>query len=201
MIPGQWFWLEKSIVRDYLPAIGASGLAVYCLLASCVDENQTCFPSQSYIAAALNCSRSTVCRALRKLEEAGVILRRAGERGRTDFTLSASSPGQGADRKDSRCRAATDLSHQRNGSVASVDTNNNQGRRIMNNQSENTNSLASFLADSLQNQDGLPVYESYARRYPEGLLRKVLTEVKETPLAKIRKSRSHLFTYLLKKYA
>lgn len=201
MIPGRWFWLEKAVVRDYLPAIGASGLAAYCFLASCADEKQTCFPSQRYIAAALKCSRSTVCRALRKLEETGLIRRREGERGRTEFTLSASSPGEGADRKDSRCTAATDLSHQRNEGVAPVDTNNNQGRRIMNNQLENRNSLASFLADSLHNPDGLSIYEAYARKYPENALRRVLSEVKETPLSKIRKSRSHLFTYLLKKYA
>lgn len=201
MIAGHWFWLEKRIVREYLPRIGSSGLSVYCLLASCADEQQSCFPSQGYLANHIGCSRATVSRALGRLEGAGLIHRRVGERGRTEFTLSASSPGEGVDRKDSRCTGATELSHQCNQDVAPVNTNNNQRRRIINNQWENRKSLASFLADSLHNPDALSIYESYARKYSEGLLRRVLTEVKETPLSKIRKSQSHLFTHLLKKHA
>lgn len=200
MVAGEWFWLEKAIIRKYLPQISASGFAVYSFLASCVDEKQTCFPSQQYMATHLHCSRSTVCRALSKLEEAQLIRRRTGPRNRTDFTLSAISPGSGVDKKDSGCMDATDLSHQCNESVAPVHTNNNQRRRIINNNWEKENLLASFLADSLNNLEALPVYQSYARRYPEEVLRKVLSETKETPANKIRKSRSHLFAYILKKY-
>lgn len=201
IIAGHWFWLDKAVVREYLPRIGASGFAVYAFLASCADENQFCFPSQQYMATHLHCSRSTVCRAIGKLEVAQLIRRRTRPSGRTEFTLSAISPGPGVDRKDSGCMDATDLSPQCNRVVAPVDTNNNQGRRIINNNWEKENSLASFLADSLNNLEGLPVYQSYARRYSEGILRKVLSEAKETPANKIKKSRSHLFTYLLKKYA
>jgi hypothetical protein len=200
MIPGQWFWLEKAIIRKYLPQIGASGFAVYSFLASSADEKQTCYPSQGYIAAGLGCSRSTVCRAIDKLESAKLIHRSTGAGGRRNYHLATISPDTGVDRKDSGCTGATELSHQCNRDVAPVDTNNNQGRRLINNQLENRNSLASFLADSLNNPDGLSVYESYARRYPESILRKVLSEAKDPPSHKIRKSRSHLFAYLLKKY-
>jgi hypothetical protein len=200
MMSGQWFWLEKVIIRKYLPQIGASGFAVYSFLASCVDEKQTCYPSQGYIAASLNCSRSTVCRAILKLERVRLIRRSVGVSCRRNYHLAAISPDTGVDRKDSGCRDATDLSHQCNRDVAPVDTNNNQGRRLINNNWEKENLLAGFLADSLNNLDALPVYRSYARRYPEGLLRKVLSEAKDTPDNKIRKSRSHLFAYLLKKY-
>lgn len=200
MVAGQWFWLEKAIIRNYLSQIGASGFAVYSFLASCADENQTCFPSQGYIAKGLKYSRSTVCRAIQNLEKMKLITRSLGSNGRRNYHLSAISPETGVDRKDSGCMNATELSHQRNKDVAPVHTNNSQGRRIINNNWERENLFASFLADSLNNLEALPVYQSYARRYPEAVLRKILSEAKEPPAHKIRKSRSHLFTYLLKKY-
>ena len=61
--------------------------------------------------------------------------------------------------------------------------------------------LALDLADGLNDRKGLPVYLSYARKYPESLLRKILGEVKEIPPGKIRKSRPALFDYLIKQYA
>jgi len=44
------------------------------------------------------------------------------------------------------------------------------------------------------------IYEAYARKYPEEILRRVLAEARQIPDSKILKSRAHLFTYLLKKY-
>jgi len=61
--------------------------------------------------------------------------------------------------------------------------------------------LAMDLADTLGDRDNLPLYLSYAKRYPEQLLRSVLGEVKEVPLNKIKKSRGALFNHLVQKYA
>jgi Helix-turn-helix domain len=61
--------------------------------------------------------------------------------------------------------------------------------------------LALDLADALHDRDNLPLYLSYAKRYPEQLLRSVLGEVKEIPIKKIKKSRGALFNHLVQKYA
>ena len=61
--------------------------------------------------------------------------------------------------------------------------------------------LALDLATALNDRKSLPVYLSYARKYPESFLRRILGEVKEIPAGKIKKSRAALFGYLVKKYA
>ena len=61
--------------------------------------------------------------------------------------------------------------------------------------------LALDLAQAFGDYEGLALYLSYAKKYPEALLRKVLGEVKEVPTCKIKKSRGALFNYLVQKYA
>ena len=60
--------------------------------------------------------------------------------------------------------------------------------------------LARDIAESLDDYPGLPLYLSLAKKYPETLLRQVLSEVKEIPAAKIKKSRGALFNYLMQQY-
>jgi hypothetical protein len=61
--------------------------------------------------------------------------------------------------------------------------------------------LALDLADALDDRKGLPFYLFLARKYPESLLRKVLSQVKEIPERKIKKGRGALFNYLIRKHA
>ncbi|MCL4873542.1 hypothetical protein KJ039_05630 [bacterium] len=61
--------------------------------------------------------------------------------------------------------------------------------------------LAMDLAEALNDTKNLPLYLSYCNKYPEQLLRRGLSEVKELPREKIRKSRGALFNYLVQKYA
>jgi hypothetical protein len=61
--------------------------------------------------------------------------------------------------------------------------------------------LALDIARELNDLKSLPLYLSYAKKYPETLLRKYLGEVKEIPIKKIKKGRAALFNYLIKKYA
>lgn len=61
--------------------------------------------------------------------------------------------------------------------------------------------LALELADALNDRKSLALYIAYSRRYPEKLLRKALTEAKDVPSAKIKKSRAALFNHLVQKHA
>jgi hypothetical protein len=60
--------------------------------------------------------------------------------------------------------------------------------------------LALDLAAALDDIKGLPLYLSYARKYPEHLLRRVLGVVMEIPPEKVKRSRGALFNYLVQKY-
>jgi len=61
--------------------------------------------------------------------------------------------------------------------------------------------LASDLAKELNDIKSFSFYLSVAKQYPEPFLRKILGDVKELPLKKIKKSRAALFNYLIKKHA
>lgn len=61
--------------------------------------------------------------------------------------------------------------------------------------------LALDLAKELDDPPGLPLYLSYAKKYPASLLRQALGVVKEIPSQKVKKSRGALFNYLVQKYA
>jgi DNA-binding transcriptional MocR family regulator len=194
MKPGHWFWLEKAVVREYLAKVGPSAFAVYCFLATCVDKNQMCFPSQAYIANSLGCSRSTVCRGMDELERMNLIHRGLGTGGRTEYHLLA------VDIQARECTDERPMSQPRNDDVAQVDTIYNQEREETNNNADRVRLLARDLAEKLRNPGGTPIYEAYARKYPEQILRRVLAEASEVPDWRITKSRAHLFTFLLKRY-
>jgi hypothetical protein len=61
--------------------------------------------------------------------------------------------------------------------------------------------LAQELATRLRDQAGINLYRSYAAKYPERLLRKVLAEVEALPEGRITKGRGALFNYLVQHYA
>ena len=61
--------------------------------------------------------------------------------------------------------------------------------------------LAIDMATLLHDQKNLVLYRSYSKKYPAWLLRRVLSEVKQLPPEKIKKSRGALFNYLVQTYA
>lgn len=61
--------------------------------------------------------------------------------------------------------------------------------------------LAQELATKLNDAAGIGLYKSYAAKYPEWLLRKVLAEVEALPPERITKGRGALFNYLVQYYA
>jgi hypothetical protein len=60
--------------------------------------------------------------------------------------------------------------------------------------------LALDAATALNDLPNLAFYLSYAKKYPEYLIRRTLAIVKDIPDAKIKKSRGALFNYLMQKH-
>lgn len=208
---GDWYWIHKAVINEYTSKVGATGVIVYSFLASLANNRQSCFPSQKYIAGKLGYSRATINRALQRLEENGLI--RIEKRSRYHCIYHLLKV---------RCNTdETQMSHRGNSGVIYFDTNNNKRTRNINNiVTENDNFmnskpneanefkpgtrqelLAFDLAEALDDRKSLSVYLSYARRYPESILRRILGDVKEIPISEIKKSRAALFSFLIKKYA
>jgi biotin operon repressor len=207
---GDWYWVHKAVIREYAPKVGAIGIIVYDFLASLADRDQECFPSQKYIARALGYSRSYINETLKLLEKSGLI--RIGKKGRYHRIYHLLKL---------RCQPGrTQVSTIANSGVNQGDTNDNKITRIKNIDIDDLNLLesnfkafgrskprareellAKDLARALKDPQGFPLYLSYAKRYPESLLRKVLGEVREIPDHKIKKSRGALFNHLIQKYA
>lgn len=61
--------------------------------------------------------------------------------------------------------------------------------------------LAQELAKELSDAAGISLYRSYAAKYPEWLLRKVLAEIEALPPEQITKGRGAFFNYLVQHYA
>lgn len=205
---GNWYWIEKTIIQGFVQKIGATALTVYNFLASCADKNQSCFPSQKYIAEKLGFSRATVNKAIHVLEENKLIYIEKRSRYHCKYLLLRV-----------RCKAEeTQMSTTGNSDVQNIDTNNNELIKNINNIDIDKNLklnqisfnkfnpktkeelLAVDLAQALNDEKGLALYISYTKKYPEHLLREVLGEVKEIPLNKIKKNKGALFNHLIQKY-
>jgi len=70
---GSWFWVDKAIIKRYVPKVGMAGITIYCYLACHANGDEVCFPSQKGMARVLGCSRTTVHSAIRALEKHGLI--------------------------------------------------------------------------------------------------------------------------------
>jgi len=205
---GEWFWINKTVVLDYAQKVGGTGITIYSLLAAMADNEQKCFPSQKYIAEKLGCSRATVSRTLKRLEGIGLI--RVERRNRYHCAYQLSKVNQDLKKPEQN---ETQMSNTGNSDLHQSYTNDNELTRNINNidiektlnEKEFTPKtreelLASDLADALNDRKALALYLSYARRFPEWLLRKALGEAKEIPEEQIRKSRAALFNHLVRKY-
>jgi len=67
--------------------------------------------------------------------------------------------------------------------------------------SEDPDQLASYIANQLNDPSYQNTFAAICRLYPRTIIQKALTETKEVPREKIKKSRGALFLYLVKKYA
>ncbi|MFA5459789.1 MAG: helix-turn-helix domain-containing protein [Candidatus Paceibacterota bacterium] len=204
---GKWYWIDKVIIQKCVPHIGAMGFTVYSFLASLVDSHQRCFPSQKYIAEKLGCSRSTVNKNIKNLIKYGLIKKEAQSRYHCTYVLmEVRYSGE-----------ETQVFRKGNSGVCQRDINDNKITR--NNYNIDSGGkgttkfkafrkfiprtreelLAEDLAKALDDYQGLPLYISLAKKYPEAFLRKILGQVKEIPKEKIKKSRGALFNHLVQK--
>ena len=208
---GQWYWVSKAVIQRYAVSIGPIGIAVYNVLASMADKEQECFPSQKYIADRLGYSRATINKALKVLKDYGLIAVKKRNRYHLSYRLTQPT-----------CKPLeTEMSTGRNQDVMPGNTNNNQTIRINNHIVGNKKQLnpsgsvqskefqpqtreelvASDIAAGLKDFKNMFRFIDLAKKYPESLLRRALSEAKEIPDDKIRKSRTALFNYLLARYA
>lgn len=204
---GSWYWIDKIIIQKYVPKIGAMGFTVYSFLASLANSNQSCFPSQKYIAERIGCSRSTVNKTIKVLVKCGLIRKERINRYHCTYLLIKV-----------RCKAEeTQRSRAGNSDVFQIDTNDN--KRIRNNNNIDKKGkwsskiknfkefkprtreelLAVDLAVALDDYHGLPLYISLAKKHPEAFLRNILGQVRGIPQEKIKKSRGALFNHLVQK--
>ena len=62
-------------------------------------------------------------------------------------------------------------------------------------------SMAFHISKSLNDEKNLGLYLSYCEKYPDHVIFRAFTQVKDTPDSKIKKNRGALFTYLVKTLA
>lgn len=205
MNEGDWYWIPKTVIQEYAPRIGAMGIAVYNFLASMADRNQSCFPSQQYVSQRLGYSRSTINRALKRLEEHGLIRKEMRSRYHCVYRLLRV-----------RCSAdETQMSKGGNSDVSQGDTNNTKLTRTNNNgvvsvsqkqlpterrPSTREELLALDISEVLDDHRNIKQYLRFARKFPESILREFLSQVKQTSPGKIKRSRAALFVYLVRQY-
>lgn len=207
---GEWYWVDKAVIQSHAREIGFLSVGVYHFLASMVDESQSCYPSQKYIAERTGCSRVSVNKAIKKLVENKLISVWKTPGRRTMYHLLPVMV----------LNNDTHLSNDSTHGVSKVNTNNNKGTRnnikdiVYDKKSYPTKNtfndddlsareklLAKDLMEALGDDRHFARYLYYAQKYPEEFLRHILSETKATPESKIRKSRVALFRYLVKFYA
>lgn len=71
---GNWYWIDREILRRYGKKLKASGLAIYNILASYANlSTQSCFPTQATMAKIIGISKRTVIRKIKLLKNLGLI--------------------------------------------------------------------------------------------------------------------------------
>ncbi len=70
--PGFWLWIDHAAL-DAALSINTAALAVYITMCRYASNDQTCFPSLDTIVKHVRASKRTVIRAIRALEQAGLI--------------------------------------------------------------------------------------------------------------------------------
>ena len=68
-------------------------------------------------------------------------------------------------------------------------------------QKTESDKLALKIARTFNDEKHLPMYRFFIEKYGEKLIRKAFDEVESVPSVKIKKSRTALFIFLLRKYA
>lgn len=81
--------LKSGVIRD----IGLGAWAVISALASYMDRNGRCYPSQKRLASDLGVTRQTVIRYLKQLHAAGYVIKERNEVGTITYVLNSDKSG------------------------------------------------------------------------------------------------------------
>lgn len=208
---GNWYWIDKKILHQYGKRLRPSGVAVYNVLASFVNsETQSCIPTQKTMAELIGISRRTVIRKTKLLKKLGLI-RVEKKKGRCHYQLLKLKANVTSDsqRCDKRYISDATQGNINKNYLKRINNKNIDIKKFLNSDIKTLKEfkprtreelLALDIAKGLNDIKALPLYLSYAKKYPESLLRKILGEIKEIPIEKIKKSRGALFNHLIKKY-
>lgn len=208
---GDWYWVNKALIRDHAKDIGALGIAVYNCLAFFVDRDQTCYPTQEKIGRMLGFSRVSVCKAVALLERRGLItVDKFGRYGKCTYRL-----------RPIRCKAnragvlstgTPGVNHRNATNIYPSRLNNNTApaepfvhRKTVDHAQGfqptiSNEPLALELADCLDDRQNLGLYLSCVRRCPESLLRGVIRDIQQIQTGDIHKDRIALFNRLIRAY-
>lgn len=209
---GNWYWIDKKILHQYGKRLKPAGIAVYNALASFVNsETQTCFPTQKTMAELIGVSRRTIIRKTKLLKEPVLIIVEK-KRGRCYYQLlePKAKVTIRVQRRDKRNISGVTPGSINKNYLTRINNKNIDIKKFSNSVIKSSKEfrprtreelLAFDIAKELNDLKALRLYLSYVKKYPESLLRKILGEVKEIPLKKIKKSRGALFNHLIKKYA
>jgi len=205
---GNWYWIDRTILNNFGKELKPTGIAVYNVLVSYANsKTQSCFPSQTTIAELISVSRKTVIKNIKLLRDLDLISIKKKKRSFYYFLLKPDVKNeiQGSEEKEPlRVKDGYSINKDiniNNNNIISVKSLNSNSDKSKIFKPENREELLALdISKTLNDSKNFFLYLSYAKKYPEPLLRKLLGDVKETPTEKIRTSRSALFNYLLKKY-
>ncbi len=77
---GDWYWIHRAVLENYVPKIGFIGLALYNTYASFSREKGKCFPSIKKIGEILGISRPTIIKYNKSLEKHHLIRIESGKK-------------------------------------------------------------------------------------------------------------------------
>lgn len=84
-----WCWINRQVIREHGKVLGANGIAVLTMIASCENsETKEAFPSISYISQNLGIGRQAVMRAIKMLDSLGYLERTKVNGRRTFYKLT-----------------------------------------------------------------------------------------------------------------
>jgi biotin operon repressor len=70
---GNWYWISRKVLEDFVSKIGVIGFALYSAYASYAGNKGVAFPSQKTLDRMLKVSVKTIIKYNKKLQESGLI--------------------------------------------------------------------------------------------------------------------------------
>jgi hypothetical protein len=191
-----WIVLPRKLLTEYGKILGAQVIAVYAWLVARADEDYSVTIAYGYLQD-LWLTPYKLRKAVSKLETFGLIKRASKSSNRTYHLLWI--PGDSWKKFED---AHPPYSIVRSKFIIkSFDRWESENfpspYPITHMDYHDQVTLAHEIADTLNDKDAFPLYLSYARRYSEKYLRKMLSKAMSIPDKKIKRTRGALFTFLV----